>query len=125
MGWLSIRLPTTVVVWLINEVLACRVLPWRGSKEDAPRGAAPMTRDIALTALAVLGLSGALFHDPFHRQKLPSRRGACPGGERTGPLRPRAGAYPPHAPLPEGYSPQSVGDRSQRACPVLPHAAKG
>jgi hypothetical protein len=33
MGWLSIRLPASVVVWLINEVLAGRVLPWRGSKE--------------------------------------------------------------------------------------------
>jgi hypothetical protein len=33
MSWLSIRLPATVVVWLINEVPACRVLPWRGSKE--------------------------------------------------------------------------------------------
>jgi hypothetical protein len=36
MGWLPIRLPTRAVnglVWLYNEVPACRVSPWRGSKE--------------------------------------------------------------------------------------------
>ena len=33
MGWLSNRLPAAVVVWLINEVPAFRVLPRRGSKE--------------------------------------------------------------------------------------------
>ena len=33
MGWLSNRLPAAVVVWLINEVPACRVLPRRDPEE--------------------------------------------------------------------------------------------
>jgi hypothetical protein len=34
-GWLPNRLPTAsaVAVWLYIEVPACRVSPWRGSKE--------------------------------------------------------------------------------------------
>jgi hypothetical protein len=33
MGWLSIRLPAAVVVWLINQVPPVGSLPWRGSKQ--------------------------------------------------------------------------------------------
>jgi len=32
MGWLTNRLPA-VSVWLPNEVPACRISPWCGSKE--------------------------------------------------------------------------------------------
>jgi hypothetical protein len=35
MGWLPNRLPAAVV-WLENDVPACRALPWRGSKEVRP-----------------------------------------------------------------------------------------
>jgi hypothetical protein len=46
------------------EPLTCRLQEVRLHAPNAL--AAPMTRGIALTALAALGLSGAPFHEPFH-----------------------------------------------------------
>lgn len=59
MGSLSNRLPAAVAVWLINEVPACRVLPWRGSKERA-LGFSYAYAQTWISLMSLLGISERL-----------------------------------------------------------------
>ena len=103
MGWLPNRLPTvpgTGPVWLYNEVPACQVLPWRGSKEvralaDPELGmpatfSIPRTNDLerAMTAVMI----GVDPHKGSHTAVVIS-----PAEEPLGEIRVRASAAPPGA----------------------------
>jgi hypothetical protein len=88
-----------------------------------------MTRVIALTALAVLGLSGAPFHEPFHARRRASfhgrNRAQRPGlpvsdARRPGRARSSGKASPGHCPGP-GSTPRRPQRPRRATSPGRPH----
>jgi hypothetical protein len=81
-----------------------------------------MTRVIAQTELAALGLSGPPFHDPSHGQKLPGCREPGPGGgEDRAPAARGGGLSVPHYPKAAHHRAWIIGACGLALCyPMFP-----